>query len=237
MSTAPVQTIHTALGPIQVELASEIADDVDGSLDFIRNAAQSIRFAAAMSVYFRVMMGRQLLRVQQRVLWQKFGMPPEVNTWSKFLDFGFPKIANLSRETAYHAMQLAQCRVIAELPPAKLQEFDSLANAVDLARVERQKGYAAAKELLSDAMTRPVEEFRALIGKGKRGTLEVMLDDAAVAGPLGRIVNWLKRADVDALQKFWETLERAKLYGGDNPSDSLDAIITACDFQWAAEEE
>lgn len=234
MSIGVVQTLHTACGPIEVDLPSEIANDAPGSIEFIRNAGQSIRFASAMSVYFRVMMGRQLLRVQERVLWQQFDMP-DCKNWSDFLSLGFPRIAGLSRETAYHALQLAKCKAIAALPPAELRRFESLANAVELARLERRG--ADAKAFLEAAMTRPVDEFRALAGNGKRATLEVLLDDGAVAGPLGRIVNWLKRADVDTLQKFWETLERAKLYGGDNPNDSLDAVMAACYFQWASEEE
>lgn len=237
MADAPLQAVPTALGSIQVELPAEIAEDASGSLDFIRNAAHGIRAAAVMSVYFRVMMGRQLLRVQDKALWQQFGLAREVNTWSKFMDRGFEELAGLSRETGYHAIQLAKCRVIAELAPAQIQRFDSLANAVELARIERQKGYAAALALREDAMSKPVEEFRAMVGKGKRQTLELDIDDPTVVGPLTRIANWLKRADVDTLQAFWETLERAKLYGGDSPADSLDCIMAACNEQWAQEEE
>lgn len=230
----PLQTLHTSIGPIEVELPAEIADDAPGSLEFIQHACQSIRFASAMSVYFRVMLGRQLLRVQERALWQQFGMP-DCGTWSQFLDLGFPRLAGLSRETAYHALQLAKCKAIAALAPVELQRFECLANAVELARAERNGANGAG--LLEAAMTKPVEEFRAMLGKGKRATLEVLLDDPVVAGPLGRIVNWLKLAEPAALVAFWETLERAKLYGGDNPTDSLDAIIAACYFQWANEEE
>ena len=234
MSNGPVQTLHTSLGPLEVELPAELAEDAAGSLEFIQNAAQSIRFASAMSVYFRVMLGRQLLVVQERALWQQFGMP-DCGTWSKFLDIGFPRLAGLSRETAYGALQLAKCKAIAGLPPIELRRFECLANAVELARAERHGADAGA--LIEAAMGLPCDDFRALVGKGKPAKIEVLLDNPEVYRPLLRITNWLKRADVDTLQKFWETLERAKLYGGDNPDDSLDSIMAACYFQWAQEQE
>ena len=242
MSTAPVQTLHTAVGPIEVELVADIADDPAGSIEALKGWAASIRFAAAMSVYSRVMMGRQLLRIQELALWQRFdirtsdGTPVEIKTWSGFMGRGFRNISGLSRETGYHATQLAGCRTISSLPPSELCRFENLSNAVLLARLEREQGPHVAAGFLQPAMTLSVEDFRALAGKGKRATMEVLLEDPAVADPLGRIVNWFKLASPDALEAFWEVMERAKLYGGDNPNDSLDAIMAACYFQWGQEE-
>ena len=241
MTSGAVQTLHTAVGPIQVELAADIADDPAGSIQALKSWGASIRFAAAMSVYCRVMMGRQLLRIQELALWQKFdirtsdGTPVGSKTWSLFMGRGFRHISGLSRETGYHAMQLASCSTIASLPPAELCRFENLSNAVLLARLEREQGPQVAIGFLRPAMSLSVEDFRALAGKGKRATLEVLLEDPAVADPLGRIVNWLKLASPDALDAFWEVMERAKLYGGDNPNDSIDCILSACYFQWLQE--
>jgi hypothetical protein len=211
----------------------QVADDPEGSARFLKQAADSVLFANALGVYARILLGRQLVRIQELVLWQHFGL--DCGNWSEFMERGFHALTGLSRETGYMAIMLARSKSFGALPPDELIGFRTLSNVIDIARMERDGPVSPA--LLDAAKTLPMDEFRALAGKSKKLVLAIVLDDPSVAAPLGRIVNFIKLAQPDVLAIFLDTIEAAKLRAGDNPSDTLDCIIASCRFQWEQEGE
>lgn len=231
MST-PQQCVTLHIESTNLELPAGIAEDVEGSRRCIELLAGSLRLTAMANVYCRVMLGRQLLKVQELHLWAQYGLP-DCRTWSDFLEKGFPKIAGLSRETAYTALQLVKAPTIAEMPPTELKRIPNLSNAIELARLERKNGGARVSPKVREAaMTLGADEFRETLGKGKR----IIVEDAKVVGPLARVIGFLKIAHADSLSAFADLVEEAKVRAGDNPDDTLDLIMACCRHQWSQED-
>ena len=226
MSTE-VQPLHSAWEVLP-------AEDPEGQLAFLNLASTELKRIERANVQIRVLMGRQLLLIQSTQTWRKFPGVDDCKDWSAFVDVGFERLTGLSRETAYGALQLARCKAIAAVPIPDLGKFTSLANAILLARIERQNG-GVTREVIEAAMTEPAVRFRELVGHGKPLMLEVLVQDPLVLPALRKIVNWLKLADPDALEAFWTTLERARLHAGDNPSDTLMCVDACCYHTWGQE--
>lgn len=227
-SQQPCVTLH--IESTNLELPTDVAVDVAGSRRCIELLAESIRVTAMANAYCRVMLGRQLLKVQELQLWTHYGL--SCRTWSQFLDAGFPKLSGLSRETAYTAMQLVKSPTIAEMPPMELRRIPHLSNAIELARLEKKGGTRVSAKIREDAMTLGADAFRATLGKGKR----IIVEDQKVVGPLARVVGFLKIAHPDSLSAFAELFEEAKMRSGDNPDDTLDCIMACCREQWRQED-
>lgn len=242
MSETAVQTLHTGgtLAPVEIEFPTAIGSSAEASLDFLQRTCQSLRILNTATVYFCVMLGRQLILIQQQGFWKQFPGMEDIKDWSDFMARGFSRLTasgggrGWSREKGYGAIKLAKCRAIASLPPEDLRRFDNLSNAYALATLERRNG-SVAPEIVQAAMTLGMDEFREHIGQGKAALCQAVVDNPEALGPLQQILNFLKLAEPDSLEHFWRVIERAKLRSGDNPNDTIDCIAGCCDEQWLQE--
>jgi len=148
---------------------------------------------------------------------------------------GVPEITGLSKKTGYAAVMLAKSEALQRLPEPELRKFESLANAIQLVRLER-KGVVINGELIAAAQTMTVEVFRQMTGSGKKATVEVVVDSSDAARALQAIVDILKMAETGALLRLQEVLEDAVIQGGGNATDAVDCVIAACQEQWRQEQ-
>ena len=130
----------------------------------------------------------------------------------------------MSSKTGYATVSLAKSKTLQKLSESELRKFESLANAIQLVRLER-KGVVISQELIAAAQTMTVEVFRQMTGAGKQATVEVAVDSSDAARALQEIVDILKMADTDALLRFQEVLECAMIQGGGNATDAVDCVI------------
>ena len=226
---------------------NQVSETADGAADLLSRGGAYLRRLNQANVFCRLILGRQLRRIQERQLWatmewsdpQRGGesaSPAKYRSWGEFMKHGFPQIAGLGPETGYAAMVLAKAAVFHNLSEAELRKFGSLSNAIHLAKLERG-GVPISAELVTAAQTVSTMEFRHLTGAGKKATVEVAVESRETAVQLERIVRILKPADPDALRVLGDILERALLLGGDCATDAVDAVIAACHEQWLQEEE
>lgn len=230
-----LQILQTATGGIQVSLPDlVIAEDPEGSRRNLVDCAKSIELCGRANVYLRYVMGLQLLTIQHKALWEKWGLEGCRN-WTDFMDREFENMTGLSRETGQAALQLARCKTFRAMPVGELQSFSNLHNAHLIAQYERNHGGVVPLEIVEAAKKEPIERFRQRLGKGKFVPLEILVDDAAIAAPLARILNYIKLARADTLEAFYEIIQRAKMRAEDNPDDTLDVIMACCEHQWLQE--
>src|SRR5204863_8323338 len=119
-------------------------------------SGSALRMLNRANVFCRVLLGHQLLVIQERGLWAT--MEPSVGgeqnggyrSWEDFMARGFPKITGLGKNTGYAAVMLAKADVIQRLKEADLREFENLANAIHLVKLER-KGILIGPELVAAA--------------------------------------------------------------------------------------
>ena len=221
----------------------EIADSHAGAVAFLAQSGGLLRTLNRASVFCRVLLGRQLLVIQEQHLWSQMERPvPDergrivgpFHSWDDFLSHGFPQISGLGKKTGYAALMLAKSPTLQKLPESELRKLETLSNAFELVKLER-KGVAMNEELIAAAQTLPAEEFRQMIGAGKKATVAVVVDSRDTARLLQPIIDILKRADPDALQGIYEVFEHAMIQGGGNATDAVDCINAACLHQWQQE--
>jgi len=222
----------------------EVADDAAGAVALLARSGEALRWLSRASVFCRFRLGRYLMSIQERHLWSQMERPvgDEQNgargayrSWADFMAHGFPLITGLSQKTGYASLTLAKSPALRKLPESELQNFQSLSNAFQIVQLER-KGVVITSELISAAETLNVEVFRQMTGSGKKATVEVVVDSSDTARALQPIVDWLKRADPDALRKLGVVVDDAMLQAGGNATDGVDNIIAACREQWRQEE-
>ena len=238
MSEAEIQN------PVLCKLTlGEVADDTSGAMSFLARSGDALRSLSRANVFCRVLLGRQLLVIQQRQLWREIERPARdeqnaargaYRSWDDFMAHGFPQITGLSTKTGYAAVMLAKAAVLQKLPESELRKFENLSNAIQLVKLER-KGVPISKELVAAAQTLPVEEFRQMTGYGKKATVEVVVDNGDVARALQPLLTIWKMADLDALIAFGEVFQHAMMQAGGNATDAVDCVIAACREQWRQE--
>jgi hypothetical protein len=188
----------------------EVADDAAGALAFLARGGEILRFLSRASVYYQVRLGLELMNIQKRRFWSQMERPvrdqPDgtrgpYHSWDDFMSNGAPEITGLSKKTGYAAVMLAKSEALQRLPEPELRKFESLANAIQLVRLER-KGVVINGELIAAAQTMTVELFRQMTGAGKKATVEVVVNSSDAARALQVIVDWLKMADPDALREL-----------------------------------
>lgn len=215
-----------------------LSADPGGSMATLKRLCASIEFAKRADVYFRVLLGKQLLIIQQKFLWQNYILYDgnRARTWDDWVERGFPQVTGFSGDVAFAAVSLARSPTFRDLPPEKVARFKNLSNAIELARFEKHNGRKAPAELAEQAATEPVKQFRRRLGAPNRVPVQVLADGQEKADIIERIMKFLRLADVDALLALEETTERARMISADNPSDCLYAIHAACQRQWDDDE-
>jgi hypothetical protein len=222
---------------------SAVADDAAGALALLARGGEILRFLSRASVYYRVRLGLELMNIQKRRFWSQMERPVRdqldgtrgpYHSWDDFMSNGVPEITGLSKKTGYAAVMLAKSEALQRLPEPELRKFESLANAIQLVRLER-KGVVINGELIAAAQTMTVELFRQMTGAGKKATVEVVVNSSDAARALQAIVDWLKMADPDALRELRVVVDEAMLQAGGNATDGVDNIIAACREQWRQE--
>lgn len=222
----------------------EAADNAAGAVALLARSGEILRFLGRANVFYRMRLGRQLMKIQECHLWDRIARPTgdEQNpaggpyrSWDDFMVHGFPQITGgLSARAGYAALELAKSPSLLKLSEPELKKFENLGNAFELVRLER-KGVAISEELMAAAQRLPVEEFRQMIGVGKKATVAVCVDSRDAARELQAINNRLKMADPDALQELRVVVDEAMFQAGGNPTDGVDNIIAACREQWRQE--
>jgi len=231
--------------PIDSALSlSAVADTAAGAMAFLARCGDALCFLNRANVFWRVFLGRQLHMIQKQHLWDRMKRPSgseqnpaggPYHSWDDFMCHGFPQITGLSKQTGYAALKLAQAGVLRNMSEPELRKFESLGNAFELVKLERN-GVRISEELIAAAQTLTLEEFRQKTGSGKKATVAVVVDSSDAARVLQTIVDILKRADTDALLAFQNVLGLAMVHCEENPSDAVDCIIAACIHQWRQEE-
>jgi hypothetical protein len=214
-----------------------------GAVAFLARSGGALRLLNRANVFCRLLLGRQLLVIQERRIWSEMaqsvgdeqnGARGPYQSWDDFMAQGFPRITGLGRKTGYAAVMLAKSQALQKLPEADLRKFENLSNAIQLVKLER-KGVVISAELIGAAQTLPAESFRQMTGFGKKPTIEVTVDSSEAACALQPIVDILKMAEPDALLGLQEVVRHAMIQGGGNATDAVDCIIAACREQWRQE--
>lgn len=219
------------LTQLGLSLAS-VHTDRETAMDTLTRAAQGIHMANAANVFCRIILGRQLLAIQKHQLWRDDGH----RTWDHWLHGKFTELTKFSGETAYGAMQLARCKALSSMTESNLRSFDTLSNAIRLARLERN-GTVVSSEMIEAARTVPAREFRLLAGHDEAGSIETETATASGAKDLTAIVALLKNADDDSLAHLRRSVELAFAAAGGNPTDLADAIHAAIQSELEAQHE
>ncbi len=240
-SAAGRKHVMTELDPkkkyrFDLELSS-VSNDPTKAEDVLTRAADGIELANCANTFYRMVMGQQLLMIQQGRIWERMGeQVDQFKTWDYWLSEGFPDITGLSRETAYGAMQLAKSDTLSALEESQLRRFSNLANAIRLARLERQ-GVKVTKDLIEKAQQLPVQEFRRLSGADKQGSVELTVPSEPVATDLEHIIKLFKEADPAAIAEFRKLMDSVAAMAGGNPTDIVTALIASVEHEIQSSEE
>ncbi len=220
---------------------SAVADDAAGAAAFLARCGDALRFLNRANVFWRLLLGRRLLVIQEDRLWSNMERSVEneargpYHSWEDFMERGFPEMSGLSKKAGYAALTLAKSPTLQKLAESELRKFENLSNTFGLVKLER-KGVVITPELIAAAQSLPVEAFRQMIGAGKKATVEVLVDSSEAARALQATDDILKMADTGALRTLHEVFQHAMLRAGGNATDAVDCVIAACWEQWRQEE-
>lgn len=216
-----------------LSLAS-VHSDRETAMDTLTRAARGIHMANAANVFCRIILGKQLLAIQEHQLWRDDGH----KTWDKWLHVKFTELTKFSGETAYGAMQLARCKALSDISESGLRTFTTLSNAIRLARLERNSdGTPVSPAMIEAARTLPSQEFRLLAGHGKAGSVETETATTDGAKHLTVIVDLLKTADDCALENLRQLVEQIFAAAGGSSTDLADAISAAIQSELEAQSQ
>lgn len=207
--------------PVSFALSlKSLSSERESALEILQTVARGLDVANCATVFYRFLMGKQLVIIQEHKLWQEEAGP---QTWDGWINDQFPVLTRFSPSTAYGAMQLAKCEALSQLDEDALRSFRLLQNALRIARLERRGG-AVTPQLVQSAITLSSEKFRLLTGDERAGSVEVRTNGNASAMWLTKIVNLLKQADVESLKGLAEQVELMFALAGGNPTDLADAL-------------
>lgn len=223
----------------------------------LRQLASHVRQLHRATVFYRFLLGRQLVGIKQNQLWSQMERrdyrsdPNGIPLWGKnekerfhaswynFIDQGFGYITGLHRETAYSAIKLAESTALSTLPLKELQSFTRLANALEIVRAER-RGLKISSELIHEAHDMPMRQFRqtmeAPVGGTQRSKEGSKWSDANGSGRseqslvMKGIIGFFKTAAArngEAVNNFWAVLQRAMLSVNQDPGEALESITKA----------
>jgi hypothetical protein len=206
--------------------------DAEKARRIIGQIFNGLKVGQAVTVYYRYLLGKQLLLIQNNGLWREL-LAPGIEASSSFtywMDEHFPVIAGDCRDTGWSAIRLAKSPAINGADENVIRSMTSVSNAYAIAKAERDGRYITP-EIVAAASTTPVAEFREkyLGEKGpSRGALQATTDSAHHARALAEIIATIKNADHRALKTLSTIIRREVLpLAGDNPSDAVDFIISA----------
>lgn len=209
--------------PNALTLAS-IHTNHDEAIRTLRTAARGIHIANAANVFYRVILGKQLLIVQSAGLWRQDG----ASTWDEWIHTEFLRLTDFSGETGYAAMQLARCQTIASMDEKGLRSFRTIGNAIRLARIERKNnGQPLDRDVVEAAKTMAFQDFKLLAGHDDQGSVEVDTRTRDGAKHLTVILALLKNAEDGALKSLRSNVELTFAAAGGNATDLADAISAA----------
>ena len=216
-----------------LSLAS-VHSDRETAMETLALAARGIHMANAANVFCRIILGKQLLAIQEHQLWRDDGH----RTWDKWLHVKFTELTKFSGETAYGAMQLARCEALSSMTESELQTFSTLSNAIRLARLERNNnGTPISPAMIEAARTLPSQAFRLMAGHDEAGSVEAETVTTQGAQHLTAIVDLLKSADDGALEHLRQLVELAFAAAGGSPTDLADALSAAIQSELEAQDE
>lgn len=208
-----------------------VTENPAGALVVLEQAVEGLRVAAVANVYYRFLMGAQLVTVRDTGLWRRrdFSTNGEAGSWNDWISNHFPVMFGLSRRTAYGAIQLAECQALRALGEDRMREFENLANAHALARIERQRGEDVSKGLAEAAASMSMDEFAATAGVPRGlGQTSTVTDTPAKADLLNAINKKLKDASEGSLESLRLMLDtEVSAVAGDNPEDIAGFILAA----------
>jgi hypothetical protein len=209
----------------------------DRALTILRQLAVSLAVLQKATVFYRLLLGRQLMEIQAHEYWRRFerrdyrtdpdGRPVWLSekdrtysSWYNFIEEGFERITGLNRQTAYAAMKLATSPILAALPVKDLHNFKRLANALELVATER-RGVRITPELIAQAQEMTIESFRKVThSSGYARNLPTMVAPR-------RLLNVLKTvaaSDASIVNGFWDAVQSALTTGIRGPADTLQEL-------------
>lgn len=211
---------------------NEIGYDAPTSSLVLRRLGDAITVINKASTYCRVLLGLQLQEIRDGQLW----MQPELwadgqgepRNWSDWLRNHYAPISGLSVETSYGAMQVSDTKALIEMGEEKLKNHKNLANAILLAKIEKQDPQRA-RELAETSMDMPIKEFRKIAGvHPDRGNVRVITETPEQADPIILIAERIKGAPAHALETLVQIIEEdVAPIAGDSPGDIVDFLISA----------
>lgn len=226
-----------------LELRPELvqpSDDPAAALKVCLAASDLIRRAGQATVFARIVLGRQLLVIQQKQLWRHYRVGENPNVlcmnWDEWMSRGFEHEVGMSRDIGYAALAMAKSPVFSKMPDEQAKQFSSLSNAIELVRVVNRRGGKVSEDLVQKAIDLPVREFRRATGAPEKVPVATLVDGKDRADKLEQIFNFMKGAEVHAIEAFAEALEWARQRSGDSATDSLTAIHNWVKFQIQQEE-
>ncbi len=207
------------------------SSDPDDAAKVLRELAHGLKVAASATIRYRILLGHQLLIIQEKGLWKRMlvegrGRPGHFNTW---LQEHFSEIAETGRDTAYNAMKLAHSLALGKADDADVRRIGNLTNAYTLVIAER-RGVEITKEVLRQAASMSVMDFKDELLKESgpvRGRVGAVTDTPGQARFLTEIIAQLKGGDYRALRAFSTAIREVWPLAGNNPTDVLDFITAA----------
>ena len=212
--------------------AESLGFDAPESYKALQEIARRLHTANRANVYFRWLLGKQLIEIREGQLWDQPDLwadpQQEPTCWEAWIKEDFRAITGFSKETGHGAMQIARCETLESLGEDGLKRFENLANAILLARIERQEP-ERAKQLLPAAMEQSVKEFRESASVSpERGVAEIVTHTREQATHVSHILDRLAQAPADALEELQLLIEEEVApLAGDSPSDIVDFLIAA----------
>ncbi|HLN02461.1 MAG TPA: hypothetical protein VK335_24450 [Bryobacteraceae bacterium] len=127
---------------------SAVADTAADAVAFLVRSGDALRFLNSANVVCRVLLGRQLLAIQERHLWESMERPigdgesetgARYHGFDDFMSHGFPSVSGLSKQVGYASLKLAQAAVFRNMSEPELRKFENLGNAFALVKLERNE--------------------------------------------------------------------------------------------------
>ena len=217
-----------------IELRDIVGNDLDAASAMLRRITNNIHITARANVYYRILLGLQLIEIQAKRLWQASRAP----SWDAWMTIHFPEITGLGREAGYQAVRIAGSDLVANrIGIDQMCEFRTLQNVVELVRLE-SRGEKVTDKMIAEAKDMPITKFRTeiLAKEPYRSTVGISVDSHAAAKALTTIVSQLAKAEPEALEKMASLIEDVWPTAGHNPTDVVDFINAAVEHALADED-
>lgn len=219
-----------------------VSTDPSVGTGVLRALGSGILLLGKATVYYRFLIGRQLMVIQNTKLWREMerrdyradtdGAPLWKGTddrfyssWYQFLEHGFQCVTGLQREAAYSTLKLARSTAFAALPTVEIKKIARLANALRIVAAERQQ-LAITPDLVRQAQEMTTTQFREITANVESSNRSKV--DISCTRKIMRFLKAAALANPDVVNDFWTTIERIMATTNRDPAITLRTVVLTC---------